>query len=98
MKARSRFVRPLSPSPGRLWAVRFDQRPSPTGLRTRLVVLRQGDRGRLERVGHPLLDDKPLRGPLYWGLATVKTRIYALATVPDGTHGRNVARVLALNR
>lgn len=81
-----------------LWAVRFDQRPGPKGLRTRIVVLRQTPRGRVEQVGAPLLANAPFYGPLYWGLATAGGHVYAAATVPVAGTRRNEFRIFALSR
>lgn len=83
---------------GQLWAVRFDQRPSATGLLTRLVVLRRSRAGRVAQVGPALLENEPLRGPLYWGLVASGPQVYAAATVPGPAGRGNVFRVFALKR
>jgi hypothetical protein len=83
---------------GQLWAIRFDQRSSRTGLRTRLVALRRAVTGRIEQVGQPLLENAQFFGPLYWGLATVHARVYAAATVPLPGQRRNEFRVFALGK
>lgn len=78
------------------WAVRFDQRPSASGLRTRLVVRRQDADGRSREVGRPLIENARFFGPLYWGLEAVEDDVYAMATVPDRKARRNRIAVFSL--
>lgn len=82
---------------GNPWAVRFDQRPAPGGLRTRLVVRALDPAsGDTATVGAPLLADAKFYGPLYWGLAAAHETVYAMATVPAPDLQRNELRVFAL--
>lgn len=83
---------------GVLWAVRFDQRPTPSGLHTRLVALRRDRDGKVRQVGQPLIENQPLRGPLYWGMAEANGRIFLAATIPASPAGRNTVRVFTLQQ
>lgn len=82
---------------GRAWAVRFDQRPGRIGLQTRLVVRAMDHTGDGHDVGAPLVTGRRFFGLLYWGLATVRGRVYAMATVPRPRARRNEVRLFVLD-
>ncbi|WP_320672532.1 hypothetical protein [Patulibacter defluvii] len=80
-----------------LWAIRFDQRPNAGSLATRVVVLRLDRRtGRTAQVGQPLRRSSRFSVPLYYGLARLDGRTYAMATVPNPRTRRDEVRVFVL--
>lgn len=81
---------------GRIYAVRFDQRGTATGQRTQLVVNTISTSGTVTPVGGALLDNAPLLGPVYWGLAMYNEELHAMATVPRPGTRRNEIRVFRL--
>lgn len=79
------------------YAVRFDQRSSGHGLRTRIVVRRVVDaHGHSETVGQPLIRNARFLGPLYWGLQHNGTNLYAMTTIPLPSARRNEVRVFQM--
>jgi hypothetical protein len=82
----------------RLWAVEFDQRDSPHGLRVSLFVRRLDQDGRAVQVGQPLISDTTLFGPLYWGLAEYGRQVYALASLPSPLGRHNDVRLFELRQ
>lgn len=83
---------------GGVWAIRFDQRASLSGLRTRLRVLRIGSDGALCQIGRPLLRDAAFQGPLYYELAAARQMAYAMATIPRRNQPGNEVRVFVVDK
>jgi hypothetical protein len=74
-------------------ALRFDQQGDlSTGLRSRITVRGLTEDSRVGNVGSPLVDGTA-RAPLYWDLAAGPDQVFAAATSPNATTGRNDVRV-----